>query len=819
MPKSSERVKQRHSRGASIFILVLLLCQLLLLIDFCAFNLVRLLTAQRQINTVCEAAALAGTSKLSKIDLSKYNASSQMVIKNQKIACAEAENILLREHVLSGQLNTARRVNTIAELTDHLAPGESRFCIKLADSSAGYNPVEFGNPAGKTISCSMAYGYQPLFLTNIVSLCCPIIGNCIGGLPLIDSVIVLDISCAMDDETPVTFVRREWIHSSLGMGNYAMGRTNLPTVNPGIIQYVSLRCPTSPHTILNYLGWDYGAKRPSVGSMVNALPPQNLDRAINNPLITHEMYFDAYLRAHYPCYNYRANYLPSELTAAPFFRARDFGTPPGNCDLGATCGGNGDGVTDLAGNYRPMQAVPALNAFSDLTWQDDGQITFNYQPAAPGALTGRGDNDPIPSPDQQTFTDLVVNIANPTTSSSNGSIEQPLIGPDIFVGFSYTFPVDEPDPLLRNQTFNFANIGVLVEAARGNLEATPVSGSGLNNAQKALLDRPVSVDGNTFNMTSVGFQDGYQRAYQRLAMLFIQPLSTVIQALDDCYLERLHRLADCRFALICFSNSEPLKNHGYFDRAHTYGTSDNYSYYVFNSPYDRIQLTNAVYDSASPAIFTSTGLNNQPLEDGFGWGFRVPRIALDSKNEHYTDCLSRNTCKDGFLNNHLNCTAGSNGIYNARALSDKNFAEALETARQMFSSESYNPATCSRDRIPARRLITFITSGEVEGGAYCTEVSDALRTAGHAAQRTTNTCSSAGIAIFTLGLNLAKSKGFAELQEYQRLVLGDKEPAGGEPGGLAWRAGHGGRYYPCTDLSQIKLSLSDISSRFSQRQR
>jgi hypothetical protein len=212
-------------------------------------------------------------------------------------------------------------------------------------------------------------------------------------------------------------------------------------------------------------------------------------------------------------------------------------------------------------------------------------------------------------------------------------------------------------------------------------------------------------------------------------------------------------------------------------------------------------------------------LNNQPLEDGMGWGFRVPRVALDSKNDHYIDCLSRNIGKDGFLNNRLNGTAGSNGIYNARAQSDKNFAEALETARQMFSSESYNITTCSKDRIPARRLITFITSGEVEGGAYCAEVSDALRTAGEGAKRTSNSCSAAGVAIFTLGINLAKSKGFTELQEYQRLFLDDKQPAGGDPGGLAWRAGHGGRYYPCTDLSQIKLSLSDISSRFSQRQR
>ncbi len=814
--KSNKRLQSRL-RGASILILVLALCQLLLLIDFCAFNMIRILTAQREIDTVCQAAALAGTSKLSKIDVGKDRTSNKTLIRNQKIACAEAENILLREHILGAGLSKARRVNTLAELTDNLNSGETRFCIKLADASAAYTPVDFGSAAGRTISCTVAYGYQPSFLTNIGRVCYPIKGNCIGGLPQIDSIIVLDLSCAMDDETPVTFVRREWIHSQLGSGSYAMGRTNLPTANPGIIQYVSLQCPTNPHTILNYLGWDYGAKKPSVGSLVNALPPQNLDKAENNPLITHEMYFDAYLRAHYPCYDHKLNYHSSEISVLPYLRSRDFATPPGNCDLGVALGGNGDACTDLAGNYRPMQAAPSLNAFSDMTWEVDGQNRFDYQPAAPGALTGHGDNDPIPSPDQQTFTDLVVNIANPLSNGSNNNvIEQPLIGPDTFIGFTYTFPADDPDPVLRNETFNFANIAVLVEAARGNLEATPSFGGGFINAQRALLDRPVSVDGTIFNMSSVGFKDGYQRAYQRLAMLYIQPLATIIQGLDECYLQRLHRLADSRFGLVSFSNSEPLKTRGYPDHTRTYGTGENYSYYVFNSPYDRPELTHAVYDSSNLTTALNSGLNTQLIEDGYGWGFRLPRVPIDSNNDHYLDCLSSNLLKDNTLNNRLATGIGANGIYNCRAQSDKHYAEALETARLMFQSNFYNIAGISKDRTPARRFVTFITSGEIENSVYGNEVGDALRIAG---KQGTNTFSSAGIAVFAIGINLAKGKAFSELEDYLRLFLDEKEPVGGEPGGLVWRAGHSGRYYPCTSLGQIKTSLSDITSRFSQIQR
>lgn len=81
-----------------------------------------------------------------------------------------------------------------------------------------------------------------------------------------------------------------------------------------------------------------------------------------------------------------------------------------------------------------------------------------------------------------------------------------------------------------------------------------------------------------------------------------------------------------------------------------------------------------------------------------------------------------------------------------------------------------------------------------------------------------NTCETDGIAIFTIGLNLCKGKDFTRLKKSQLLLLSDQKPDTDEPGGIAWRAGHGGHYYACENLSQLKLAISDIARKFSQSQ-
>ena len=470
-----------------------------------------------------------------------------------------------------------------------------------------------------------------------------------------------------------------------------------------------------------------------------------------------------------------------------------------------------------------MNCVPQLNAFSDTTWQDDGSNHFGYQPAAPGALHGLAQNDPIPSPDQQTFTDLVVNIAHPSTLTNAGFSNRGQTS-GAFVGFSYTFPSDDPDKLLRGHTFDFPNIGVVVEAARGNLEATPALPVGKTNAQMALIDRPVSVDGTTFDMHSVELKDGYQRAYQRLALLRTQPLASVIAAADEGYFQKLHKLTDCRFGLVGFSSKGSLAGHSY-SPSRSCGTFDDQSvnppdsrsFYVFASPYGDPAYANSTYDSGLP---TASGLNDQDVLGGSGKGFRVPRVPLDANNEHFLECVSKNRLPNDEINNRLNTGAELDGIYNCRAESLADSAEALATARAMFHSGEYDLQGSGRSRVPARRLIVFVTVGEPTNGITGSEAQETLRTAGRGDGSTSgNTCESNAIAIFTIGVNPLDGKAYNSLKEHQNFLLGDTPSSSMQSGGIAWRAGHFGRYYSCENSAELKLAFSDIARRFSQCRR
>ena len=740
----------------------------MLTIDFFLYNMVQVMIIERQLNSICEAASLTGMAILSKMDVSNDDSKHSKLLKAQKIAYHCAENMILRSHILNNSLNRERAV-AVAEGSDlemNLRPNECRYMIKLNNSGKNNNSDD---SSARTVSCSMVYGFNPLFLGLSESFSYPVRGQARGGLPQIDSIVVLDLSASMDDQTVVTFVRREWIHSQLGMGSFAMGSlvsNEFRSGASGIIQYVSLACPSSPHTIANYLGWNasLGKERSSTeiadGSLVNILPPQNLDKANNEPsgAIIHPMYFDAFLRSHYSHYDGRSNFASWEAAPPPYNRALDYATPPGNCDLSVGLGGNGDAVTNMTGllatplgprvlpgtkasvsnnpnnfmNMVPASPVPSINAFTDLTWQKDDNNYFGYQPAAPGAVRGIAQNDPIPSPDQQTFTDLVVNIVNPDTvngSRTNNNIDggvsynQPLIGPDKFMGFSYTFPADDPDPLLRGSTFEFPNIAVVVEAARGNLENTPVFSNGIKNAQAALIDRPVSIDGTIFDMRSIILKDGYQRAYQRLAMLVTQPLASVLAAIDYGYFQKLHKFADNRFGLVAFSSAGSLSglNHGL-----TFGTlndksaslSNERSFYIFCSPYGNATLSNPVFDCGLPI---SSGLNNQLVQDGSGYGFRIPRIPLNFNAENYMECTSRNKLKQPgisgeTINIRLNEGIGSNGIYNCRAQSLTDSGEALQAAYDMFHSNDYDLNNTGKSRRSANKLIVFFTDGEPTGG-------------------------------------------------------------------------------------------------------
>jgi hypothetical protein len=182
--------------------------------------------------------------------------------------------------------------------------------------------------------------------------------------------------------------------------------------------------------------------------------------------------------------------------------------------------------------------------------------------------------------------------------------------------------------------------------------------------------------------------------------------------------------------------------------------------------------------------------------------------------------ISKNKLKDGDINYYANSGTGANGIYNCRVQSVTDSGEALKTARAMFHSSSYDLSKADRRRTAAQKMIVFFTDGEPTEGIGSKETQEMLSVAGQGnGNRFNNSCESDGIAIFTISLNLDKEKAFAKLKERQLYLLDDQPPQPGESGGIAWRAGHGGRYYHCEDLTKLKTAFSDIARRFTESQR
>jgi hypothetical protein len=168
------------------------------------------------------------------------------------------------------------------------------------------------------------------------------------------------------------------------------------------------------------------------------------------------------------------------------------------------------------------------------------------------------------------FTDLVVNIVDPTGGGSSyttqpiPSINAATIQNFFFTGFNMTFPADEPDLRLAGTSFNFQNLATVVEAARGNLDTTgnytnacldgnvvirPFSSSA-TGAASVLANPPITsqVIGGPGSVSPY-----WQLAYERVAMLESQPYATACDGAENGFFYKLSTLADCRFGFVGFS--------------------------------------------------------------------------------------------------------------------------------------------------------------------------------------------------------------------------------------------------------------------------
>lgn len=801
----------RNQKGAAVTGLVIALFLFIMLAGFFAFDSSRLQMAQRELTATCDASALAGTAMLTSLDISNDDATATKLQTAQAQACAYARNMFQAGNMLGQPLSAANVVSPYSAVSAIGNPGDCNVMISLADPQQQFLGVAPGFPSclnGRAIMCYAGYTYNPVFLGVIGVGKVLLQANSGGGLPQVDAVLVFDYSGSMDDATSVTFIRRTWDSTVASAGgassasvDYSVagagsgnGTSGAPQgAGHGVVHYIEVPPPNTSHRLSDYLVHDYVAS-PN-GVQLNVLPPQSLPVSDNSYSMAGNKYvFDSNLRV-----NTLPFHAPIPKVGAPLARFRqDYGTPPGNCTLAYPFG-----YGQFYNETVPMVFAPAasVNAAYNPNNPAGGFIPTEHPTSqAHGyyqypAYVNTG-------ADFHLYTDLVVNIANPGT----WPYQQPLNGPDNFVGFTFTFPSQEPDSLLAGQTFNFANIGVLTEAARGNLDST-------TNFNNALLDRG-SVYSTTSGaiaskqptlMTSGSCRANFQRAYQRLAMLYSQPIATAIDGAYGGFFQKINTLTDCRFGLVGFSNSaNSLANpsgpnfisqgsgHQQFD--------DQPNSFFVSSQYKPKNIGHLYRGTAvGPEYLTA-------IAGGAGSGFRQPRRALvksESQDTSYKGVVGglQSSTLNAFCSpwSALAGIAAANGLENGTPLSDTATAEALTTARAMFhNGANYDIATLSNNRPAAKHAIVFFTDGVPNS-------SDAAPTLTQA-----QGCKGEGIAVFTIGLDVTNNP---VLQGSQITFLGNL------PTGLAGASGNGGKFFPCANASTVRDSFSAVARRLTQGQR
>lgn len=808
--------KIRDQKGAAITGLVIALMFFILMSGLFCFDASRVQMAQRELSATCDASALAGTAMLTSYDVSNDPSFTKLADAQQN-AAAFSYNMFNMGNILGTFLqgNTSL-VTNLSQLTT-TTDGEAKVVIGLVDPQNSYqviDPTPPQNQNGRAIAVFAGYGYHPIFISFYGVGNVGILASSIGGLPQVDAILVFDYSGSMDDLTQVSFVKRWWNPNPDNGRGYTGGepdsrswRTGLDFLqtigiqSPGLtsghtrgcIQYdLAPSADVSNHSIINYVDLDLVAN--IQGTSVNGLPPQNLSNSELGTLGTGDavLVFKPFLR--HPRYR------------------NDYDTPPGNCPA----------YRQQGGFWQSVIGDPF--AFDSATGNEIGHQSSAWAYPPWSGVTGISNNRTTPGGINTNnavniYTDMVVNIRNPGTFPPD--LVQPLWGPVNFAGFQVTFPGDEPDATIRGRTYNFSSLPVVVEAARGNLDRnTWFNDTGLH---RGFIDNTNLA--NTYQPQSAmpGRSRGFQKAYQRLAMLVSQPIASATDGAEQGFFQKLSALADCRFGFVGFSDSDPFPASPNADSMATPTTGTwggapgsaaypgkNSYYYAVN--YEQIGLISGgtanndeivdtrVFGNITNNWNAATEPHQCRQNQGGGRrGFRIPRAELTA-NGSITQAQSLNWVTKGNPSSTIAWSHPRNGdgLYNGRPLSGTMCAEALDTARQEFNGSAYDGLS----RAGSKRAIVFFTDGIPSGGISSGEATSS--------QAVADQCAADGVALFTIGLNMLDDP---TLKAQQETFLGNGS------GGLAGRAGNGGRYFSVQSTEGIKQAFSAIARRLTQSQR
>ena len=195
---------KRNSQGQSLVIVIFIMAFLILgVVGMFAFEVSRANLAREELRSACQAAALAGAASLAGSDISDTSNAHEEAIKAALV-------VLKKNRVIGYSLNGATSTNAVGDLQNTSATGECKAYFEFLDPNTNNRVVNVGDATGKLLRVSAGFGLQPSFGQYLGISNLPILGIATAGVPMLDIVLCFDVSGSIDDQTPVTFVKRMW---------------------------------------------------------------------------------------------------------------------------------------------------------------------------------------------------------------------------------------------------------------------------------------------------------------------------------------------------------------------------------------------------------------------------------------------------------------------------------------------------------------------------------------------------------------------------------------------------------------------------------
>lgn len=224
----------------------------LLVIGLFSFEITRVESARNQLRSSVEAASLAGAAALAGSDIVDTTTTQQHAINT-------ALNMFKQNNVAGCSLATAALASSASQ-----APGDNNALIyvEFLDPNNNNAVVSLGNANGKVMRITGLFGLKPAFASFLSLPSMTLQATALGGVPDLDVVVCFDVSGSIDDQTPVTFVKRQW-QASTAKTIYPVTSTSAGAAAGSLAQ----------GRIFDIVG------PPATGTRVNGIYPENLGLA------------------------------------------------------------------------------------------------------------------------------------------------------------------------------------------------------------------------------------------------------------------------------------------------------------------------------------------------------------------------------------------------------------------------------------------------------------------------------------------------------------------------------------------------------------